>query len=562
MREVLLNRRWRKGPGALNGKAQLDSENELKSLEDRLRRTECERDTLAQAFEALSNELARYKSNNEHLTATLATYEASVKDCKVGPALGSYEQEEDALIEQLVTAVIASQQRALLTQGCAAARSSCQETKCAEETHTEPSYFDTLEVENLRIRLSFLVEKHAQQNDTLLAYQHCYHQCVEHCSVLEAQVSRYSSLLGKLEVAMALKNKVLALFKENVSSLDHHSTDRETWIWQVTALSQRTEDLTKECSELRVLWEGAKRDNEQLRRGCAHFLASWSVERALVRSHEEELEKLKAELNSKASEVSDGKKELARYHSVVKRSQQEHQETLEFLAAERNCLLLSINELEAQIRTLQDQMRGKEAVISALKAAEVNAREYSMSLQQSHKKNSMFDELEVSVRGAYQLLRGLLATIGGGEKGYFGTQMSRHPEISDQIESSNLGRHLMSVGIDMKRRLQHTSFQTVAVTTGDHGEMCLAELSHDLEKELEQSQVLQKYTEEYQSSASCKIAVLKENVAKADLEIAELDKLVDHVREVMRSDLELVKGSPQLLALLREIEGNEAPQNY
>ena len=28
------------------------------------------------------------------------------------------------------------------------------------------------------------------------------------------------------------------------------------------------------------------------------------------------------------------------------------------------------------------------------------------------------------------------------------------------------------------------------------------------------------------------IAVLKENVAKADLEIAELDKLVDHVREV------------------------------
>eukprot|EP00731_Ephydatia_muelleri_P023623 Em0015g1206a len=229
--------------------------------------------------------------------------------------------------------------------------------------------------------------------------------------------------------------------------------------------------------------------------------------------------------------------------------------------------------MEAQIQTLQQQMRGKEAVISTLKAAEVNARELRMSLQLSQQKNSMFDELEVSVRGAYQLFRGLLATIGGGEK------MSRHPENSDQIESSNLGRHLMSVGIDMQRRLQHTSFQTVAVTTGnqgDHGEMCyedllrenaylnerITELSHDLEKELEQSQVLQKYTEEYQSSASCKIAVLKENVAKADLEIAELDKLVDHVREVMRSDLELVKGSPQLLALLREIEGNEAPQNY
>ena len=65
LREVPLNRRWRKGPGALNGKAQWDSENELKSLEERLRRTECERDTLAQAFEALGNELARYKSDNE-----------------------------------------------------------------------------------------------------------------------------------------------------------------------------------------------------------------------------------------------------------------------------------------------------------------------------------------------------------------------------------------------------------------------------------------------------------------------------------------------------------------
>ncbi|KAL5481199.1 hypothetical protein EMCRGX_G021311 [Ephydatia muelleri] len=308
---------------------------------------------------------------NFSLITTLATYEASVKDCKVGPALGSYEQEEDALIEQLVTAVIASQQRALLTQGCAAARSSCQETKCAEETHTEPSYFDTLVARNkssvqarTRSQMDPLPRPSPvmaatqdpldgclkdEQNDTLLAYQHCYHQCVERCSVLEAQVSRYSSLLGRLEVAMALKNKVLALFKENVSSLDHHSTDRETWIWQVTALSQRTEDLTIECSELRVLWEGAKRDNEQLRRGCAHFLASWSVERALVRSHEEEQEKLKAELNSKASEVSDGKKEFARYHSVFKRSQQEYQETLEFSDAERNCLLLSINEMEAQV---------------------------------------------------------------------------------------------------------------------------------------------------------------------------------------------------------------------
>ena len=33
------------------------------------------------------------------------------------------------------------------------------------------------------------------------------------------------------------------------------------------------------------------------------------------------------------------------------------------------------------------------------------------------------------------------------------------------------------------------------------------------------------------------IAVLKENVAKADLEIAELDKLIDHMREVCMASL-------------------------
>ena len=67
------------------------------------------------------------------------------------------------------------------------------------------------------------------------------------------------------------------------------------------------------------------------------------------------------------SEVSDGKRKLARYHSVFKvclshtiphlntplcvnqRSQQEYQETLEFSDAERNSLLLSIKEMEAQV---------------------------------------------------------------------------------------------------------------------------------------------------------------------------------------------------------------------
>ena len=46
----------------------------------------------------------------------------------------------------------------------------------------------------------------------------------------------------------------------------------------------------------------------------------------------------------------------------------------------------------------------------------VNARELRMSLQLSQAKISKYEELEVSVRGAYQLFRGLLASIGGGDK--------------------------------------------------------------------------------------------------------------------------------------------------
>ncbi len=69
------------------------------------------------------------------------------------------------------------------------------------------------------------------------------------------------------------------------------------------------------------------------------------------------------------------------------------------------------------------------------------------------------------------------------------------------------------------------------------------------------------------------MSILKENIEKADREIAELDKLVDMVREVrergvgvsrmtmtdctqaMRSSMDLVRQSPTLLKVLLEIEG-------
>lgn len=626
LREVAFNRRWRKRPGALNGKAKLCSENKPSCLEEQLRNSECERDKLTRTVEALSKELARYRNDNELLTAQLAANQSRANDHTSGSVLGSWEQERDAFVEQLVMRVITSQQHALLTQDKAAS-SSYQGVRCdGEGSTTELSYFDRLvnnrlkahdvsgqtgstggsgqtgssslssplrnqlhdcrgsvnatfkeEFENLKFRLSSEVEKNAQQASTVQAYQEHYHRCMERCSTLEAQVYRHTLLLGKLDLAMSLKDKALALFRDNISSLDHHTgellAEREGWKRQLLALTQKIEELTKECGELGVLRDNVKQENEQLLKGYAHCLASWSVQRALMRSLNEEVQRLTAELSSKVIEASDVKRKLAQYHNVFKRSQQEYQETLEFTDAERSSLLQSIKEMESQVQTLQHELREKEAVVSTLKTAELSARELQTSLQLSQLKNSMFNELEVSVRGAYQLFRGLLVSIAG--EG----QMSRHPESGKEIESSNLGLHLMSVGIDLQRRLQHTSLQTTNVTASNHsnhGDLCyedllrentylnerITELTHDLEKELEQSKVLRKYTEEYQSNASCKIAILKENVAKADMEIAELDKIVDHAREVMRGDIELIKRSPQLLNLLRELDGNEAPQSY
>ena len=48
-----------------SGKAQLHSEIELVSLDEQLRHSEFERDKLTRAFEALNNELARCKNDNE-----------------------------------------------------------------------------------------------------------------------------------------------------------------------------------------------------------------------------------------------------------------------------------------------------------------------------------------------------------------------------------------------------------------------------------------------------------------------------------------------------------------
>ena len=58
------------------------------------------------------------------------------------------------------------------------------------------------------------------------------------------------------------------------------------------------------------------------------------------------------------------------------------------------------------------------------------------------------------------------------------------------------------------------------------------------------------------------IDVLKENLRKADEEIAELDQLIDQVRAAMHREIDVIKHVPSLLRLIRELDGVEAPSSY
>ena len=61
---------------------------------------------------------------------------------------------------------------------------------------------------------------------------------------------------------------------------------------------------------------------------------------------------------------------------------------------------------------------------------------------------------------------------------------------------------------------------------------------------------------------SWQIDVLKENLSKAEEEISELDHIIDQVREVMHQEIGVIKHSPALLQLIRELDGVEAPNSY
>lgn len=66
----------------------------------------------------------------------------------------------------------------------------------------------------------------------------------------------------------------------------------------------------------------------------------------------------------------------------------------------------------------------------------------------------------------------------------------------------------------------------------------------------------------YSGCVLLQVEVLKENVRKAEEEVVELDQLVDQVREVMHREIEIVRQSPSLLKLIKELDGVEAPGSY
>lgn len=85
------------------------------------------------------------------------------------------------------------------------------------------------------------------------------------------------------------------------------------------------------------------------------------------------------------------------------------------------------------------------------------------------------------------------------------------------------------------------------------------------------------------TNSHLQISTLKENLTRADCEVAELDRLVDQVREVsndctrifdcsssgyfpiwqvLHANIGHVKKCKPLLCLLQELDGSEAPDTY
>lgn len=86
-------------------------------------------------------------------------------------------------------------------------------------------------------------------------------------------------------------------------------------------------------------------------------------------------------------------------------------------------------------------------------------------------------------------------------------------------------------------------------------------LKVELNRGEEEFKKLVSYIKEYQSKSTEKINVLKSNLVKAENEITELDKMFEHVREVMHSNLPFVNECKPLATLLNELDRGEMEEN-
>lgn len=207
------------------------------------------------------------------------------------------------------------------------------------------------------------------------------------------------------------------------------------------------------------------------------------------------------------------KKKFSKYGQSLMHKYTKIKESLDFAEAERATLVESNTEIESQLKTLQAQLE-----------------ERTSSLEQA---KSDMSELERRVQTAPPPSTSLSAPVAVSPHSACGKCHELSRQLGVAIEALN------NRGCAKYGDLLHSNFT----------------LEQKLNSVVQEHQILTDYVQEYKERSVEKVGILKENIQKADREIAELDKLIETVREAMHGSMELVKQSPLLQKALTEIDG-------
>lgn len=362
--------------------------------------------------------------------------------------------------------------------------------------------------------------------ESISLYKQLYHASVERCGILQEKVEKYSDLLSKHKKITELKNEALSSLSKNEEALNTYYrtlvekeeaqkeqlqncfTREEELKEKLESCLSREEKLQQEHEELLRDYKAQKAECAELRQTCATYIVRTALARAGSKEKDWKMEEMKSRNTTEGEKI----KKLSKYSQSLRRKYNEIKESVEFSEAERSSLMESNAEMETQLHTLRTQLEEKNLALEETKS--------QLKAKSTPPPPPVF--LSES----------------------FTTSCPTCTELGKQLAIATAA--LNNRGCAKYGDLLHSNFLK---------EQQLKSMKSKLAEGVQMYQSLTDYIQEYKARSVEKVDILKENIRKADEEIAELDKLIDIVREALHNSLDLVQQSPHLMKALKEIEG-------